>query len=64
MMPREPQGLGAIVRDQDGDLWVREGWGDWHCLDGVSEDTDWDWLVANVDPTVLSRGFNEDGTPA
>jgi hypothetical protein len=52
----EPQGLGAVVNDRDGDVWVKHRNGSWSCLMGpVGADVrTWDELCGQYGP--ISEG--------
>lgn len=60
-IPREPTGDKAVVRDRDGDVWVRWNQG-WLCNDAVSgnhETVSWYGLDEWYGPlTVLSEGID------
>ena len=64
MSTPEPQGIGAVVSDKDGDLWVRGLWGgDWEGTSGGIGI--WPLLEDAHGPlTVLTHGVHPDGTPA
>ena len=55
-VPQEPTGLGAVVRDVDGDHWVRTRGGRWRaCVVGGGERT-WNGVAMHRPLTVVSEG--------
>lgn len=56
--PEEPKGLGAVVEDGDGDLWIRRTDGKWYYGEAASG-LSWTSLVHDFDGslTVKSNGY-------
>ena len=53
---REPTGLGAVVRDVDGDHWVRVRGGRWRSRVLVGDELDWDEVTKYGPLTVVFEG--------
>lgn len=57
--PEEPKGLGAVVEDREGDLWVRMT-GGWF-IEGDPDRSDWEDIVKYYGPvTVKHDGYTPD----
>lgn len=55
--PEEPEGLGAVVEDRDGDLWVHTegGW-----ILAEDDPSSWSYILSEYSPvTVKSNGYTQ-----
>ena len=64
MSTPEPQGVGAVAVDAEGDVWVRHPDGGWFTKIAPGRDFAWEEVNWYGPLTVLTHGVHPDGTPA